>query len=279
MKTTISPSIQDEDEKQNIKIGKEPTLNIKPALNLIPLEPDFSEDYSNELYTMPITPNSAPTHDNDLSKNDQRELEVQQTGITSTYDDDTTDKVIYSPGIEMQEKGITESNMRKMNLRSKQSKSTHGERKSSRTVTKDNLKQIQKADLAVLELETKFNIKPVKVVLKKLSDKQIQSAVKSTSLSSVKKETVVSKNTTRQAQDIHTPAVLRKVEIGKTARFTFSTYCLPSKVRCKYKLKCIVTRCGKVFTTVRSLNQHHILKHRTVKYHCWICLKWSLTQS
>ena len=128
-------------------------------------------------------------------------------------------------------------------------------------------------------LETRFNIKPLKVVLKKLSDKQIQSTVKSNNLSSIKKDTVVPRNTTQQAKDIHTPAVLRKVEIGKTARFTFSTYSLPSKVRCKYKLKCIVTRCGKVFTTVRSLNQHHILKHRTVKYWCRISLKWSSTQS
>ena len=28
-----------------------------------------------------------------------------------------------------------------------------------------------------------------------------------------------------------------------------------------------------------NLNQHHILKHCTVKYRCRICLKWSSTQS
>ena len=76
---TASPITHDEDVKQKIKIVNEPTLNIKPALNLIPLEPDFTEDYSSDLYTMPIAPNPAPTHDNDLSRNDQREQEVQQT--------------------------------------------------------------------------------------------------------------------------------------------------------------------------------------------------------
>ena len=62
---------------------------------------------------------------------------------------------VYSPVSEMQEKGITEFNRRKMNLRSKQSKSTHGEREHSKTVTKDNnnsrCKQTQKANLAMLE--------------------------------------------------------------------------------------------------------------------------------
>ena len=130
-----------------------------------------------------------------------------------------------------------------------------------------------------MELETRFNIKPVKVVLKRLSDKQIQSTVKVTTSSTIKKDTVVSRNATRQAKDIYTPSVLRKVSMGKTARFTFPTYRLPSKVRCKYKLKCTVARCGKVFTTVRHLNQHHILKHRTVKYRCRICMNFSSTQS
>ena len=111
-----------------------------------------------------------------------------------------------------------------------------------------------------------------------MSDKQILSTVNSNNLSSIKKVNIIPRNTTRQARDIHTPAILRKVENGKTARFTFSTYRLPSKVKCKYKLKCIIARCGKVFTTVRSLSQHHILKHRSVKYWCRICLKWSSTQ-
>ena len=105
------------------------------------------------------------------------------------------------------------------------------------------------------------------------------STVNSSNLSSVKKDNVVPRNTTRQARDIHTPAILQKVENGKTARFTFSMYHLPSKAKRKYKLKCTVVRCRQVFTTVRSLSQHHILKHRIVKYWCWICLKWSSTQS
>ena len=282
-KKTVSLVTHDEDVKHNIKIGNESTLNIKPALNLIALEPDFTEDDSSELYTIPNIPDPAPINDNDLSRNDQREQEIQQIGITSTQDDDTTEKAAYSPATEMQDKGITELNKRKMNLRSKQSKSTHGEREHSKMVTKDikntSCKKIQKADLTRFELETRFNIKPVKVVLKKLSDKQIQCTVKSNNLSSIKKDTVIPRTATRQAKDIHTPAVLKKVEVGKTARFTFSKYSLPSKVKRKYKLKCIVTRCGRVFTTVRSLNQHHILKHHTVKYRCRISLKWSSTQS
>ena len=104
----------------------------------------------------------------------------------------------------MQDKGITELNMRKMNLRSKQSKSTRGERECSKTVTKDNnntrCKQIQKADSARLELETRFYIKPVKVVLKKLSDKQIQSTFKSNNLSSVKKDIVIPRNCNTASQ-------------------------------------------------------------------------------
>ena len=70
-KKIVSPIIHDEDVKQKIKIGNEPTLKIKPALNLIPLEPDFTEDDSSELHTMPIIPNPVPTHDNDLSRNNQ----------------------------------------------------------------------------------------------------------------------------------------------------------------------------------------------------------------
>ena len=47
--------------------------NIKPALNLIPLVPDFTEDDSIELSTIPITPNLAPIDDIVLAKNDQRD--------------------------------------------------------------------------------------------------------------------------------------------------------------------------------------------------------------
>ena len=131
-----------------------------------------------------------------------------------------------------------------MNLRSKQPESewqqtvtTDITNTLSATVNSSNwCKQIHNADLAVMELETRFNIKPVKVVLKKLSDKQIQSTVKANTLSTIKKDMVVPRNTTWQAKDIHTPSVLRKGTTGKTARFTFSTYRLPSKVRHKYKL-------------------------------------------
>ena len=284
MEKTVALTTHDDAVKQNIQICNEATLNIKPALNLIPLVPDFMEDDSSELSTMPFTPNLAPIHDIVLAKNDQRDQEAQQISITTTHEDETKN-VEHSMAIKKQEKGITVK--RKINLRSKQPESEQQETVTtditntvSATVNSSDLcKQIHKADLAVMELETRFNIKPVKVVLKKLSDKQIHSTVKANTLSTIKKDTMAPRNATRQAKDIYTPSVLRKVTIGKTARFTFSTYRLPSKVRCKYKLKCTVARCGKVFTTVRHLNQHHILKHCTVKYRCRICMKCSSTQS
>ena len=103
--------------------------------------------------------------------------------------------------------------MERMKLQSKKSKSAIGESApSTSTVTQDNTNigsnQKQKAISAKPESDTRFNIKPVKVVLKKLSDKQILSAVKSSKPSSIKKESVIPRNTTRQARDIHTPAIL-----------------------------------------------------------------------
>ena len=163
-------------------------MNIKPALNLIPLEPDFTEDDSSELMnTTPTEPNPTPICDKDSSMNDQGEMELQQIGITDNkkkitnlppkiLEEDTIEKAIYSPASELQEKGITEAKTRKMNLRSKKSKSALGESgRVSPTITQDNnntrYNQKQKADSAKPELDTILNIKPVKVVLKKLSDK------------------------------------------------------------------------------------------------------------
>ena len=85
---TVALTTHDDAVKQNIQICNESTLNIKPALNLIPLVPDFMEDDSSVLSTMPFTPNLAPTHDIVLAKNDQRDQEVQQMGITSIHEDD-----------------------------------------------------------------------------------------------------------------------------------------------------------------------------------------------
>ena len=103
-------------------------MNIKPALNLIPLEPDFTEDDTSELYIMPTESNPAPIYDRDSFINDQSEMEQQQTGITDNkekitnlppniLEDDTVENVIYCHVNEPQEKGITEAKMEKMNLR------------------------------------------------------------------------------------------------------------------------------------------------------------------
>ena len=67
-------------------------------------------------------------------------------------------------------------------------------------------------------------------------------------------------------KDIHTPAILRKVETGRKARFTFSTYKLPCKSKRKYKLKCTVARCGRVFNSVKNSSLHHLQKHQSAKY-------------
>ena len=102
--------------KQNIQNCNEAMLNIKPALNLIPLVPDFMEDDSMEQSTIPTTPNLACIDDIVLAKNDQRDQEAQQIGITITHEDEI-ENVEHSMAIKKQEKGITVK--RKMNLRSK----------------------------------------------------------------------------------------------------------------------------------------------------------------
>ena len=42
--------------KQNVQLCNEAMTNIKPALNLIPLVPDFTEDDSTELSTVSLNP-------------------------------------------------------------------------------------------------------------------------------------------------------------------------------------------------------------------------------
>ena len=80
---TASPTIISEDLlMQETKSETEHSVNIKPALNLVPLEPDFTEDETNDLYIMPTEFNPAPIHDKDSVVIDQSEMDQQQTGIT-----------------------------------------------------------------------------------------------------------------------------------------------------------------------------------------------------
>ena len=152
MEKTVALTTHDDAVKQNIQICNEATLNIKPALNLIPLVPDFTEDDSIELSTIPITPNLAPIDDIVLAKNDQRDQEAQQISITTTHEDEI-ENVEHSMAIKKQEKGITVK--RKMNLRSKQPENEQLETVTiditntvSATVNSSDLcKQIHKADL------------------------------------------------------------------------------------------------------------------------------------
>ena len=46
------------------------------------MEPDFTEDDSSKLNTMPTEPNPTPICDKDSFMNDQGEMELQQIGIT-----------------------------------------------------------------------------------------------------------------------------------------------------------------------------------------------------
>ena len=214
--------------------------------------PGFTEDDSIELPTIPITPNLAPIEDMVLAKNNQIDQETQQIGITTSHEDEI-ENIEHHWAIKKQEKGITikikkqEKDItvkRMVNLRSKQVDNTQPititaditNTVSASANSPDLCKQTHQIDSEKMELESRFNIKPVKVVLKSMSDKQIQSIIKAKAMITIKKDTVFPRNATKQAKDIYTPAVLRKVSIGKTARFMFSTYRLPSKVRHKYKL-------------------------------------------
>ena len=66
---------------------------------------------------------------------------------------------------------------------------------------------------------------------------------------------------TQRAKNIFAPSILHKDNRGQQPRFTFSTYMFTCKHKCKYSFCCIVSRCGKVFNSVRNLNSHHLCKH------------------
>ena len=116
-------------------------------------------------------------------------------------------------------------------------------------------------------------LKKVKVILEKLSAHEINEATKS---KNVKPKHRV-KKLKQSVKSTHAPATLRRDTIGKTPKFTFSTYKLPCKKRRNYIFHCTVSGCRKVFNSVKNWNSHHLCLHRVIKYKCNVCFKWIVT--
>ena len=65
--------------------------------------------------------------------------------------------------------------------------------------------------------------------------------------------------------------------ISKEHKFAITSHGLLRKKRKIYKFTCPITKCKKIFHTVKEWNCHHLSLHSSVKYQCGKCLKWVTT--
>ena len=80
---TFQPELTSEDDvMKETKKEMEHTLNITTTNNLVPLEPDFTEEETYEPNIMPTEINRISLHDSELVATDQNDKNHQQTGIT-----------------------------------------------------------------------------------------------------------------------------------------------------------------------------------------------------